>query len=93
MTDETQEDTTTGSRSGLTSALAWLLIVVGDGLAIWRGYIAVTSYRQGLRDRLFDPPNAELAYQRFKTSGAVAVAGLLLAAAGMVLLLRAARQQ
>jgi len=93
MSDETQRDTATGSGSSLINALAWLLILLGDGLAIWRGYIAVTSYRQGLRDRLFDPPAAELAYQQARAAGTVAVVGLLLAAVGMVLLLRAARRQ
>jgi len=92
MNDEVEKDAAPGTPSRVANAFAWLLIVAGDGLAIWRGYIAVTSYRQGLRDRLFDPPAAELARQQFRSSGAIAAAGLLLAAVGMVVLLRAARR-
>ena len=73
------------------AALAWMLILVGDAVAVWRGYLAVSLYRQGLHERLFDPPAAELAYQQARMAGTVAEAGLLLAAFGMALLLRAGR--
>ena len=91
--EESETDTVTGTFSGITAALAWLLIAIGDGLAVWRGYVAVTLYRQGLRDRLFDPPAAQLAYAHARSAGSVAAVGLLLAAVGMALLLRAARRQ
>ena len=85
------DPSSSGGRGGWL-ALAWILILVGDVLAAWRGYVGGSLYRRSLQERLFDPPSAALYLRQAQTAGAIAVAGLLLAGLGMALLLREQRR-
>ena len=38
-----------------TTAWPWVLMIAGDGVAVWRGYLAAWWYREWLMERAFDP--------------------------------------
>ena len=76
-----------------TTAWPWVLMIAGDGVAVWRGYLAAWWYREYLMERAFDPSAAELYYRNAQLEAAYAVAALAVAGAGVALLLRAQRRQ
>ena len=76
-----------------TSVWPWVLMIAGDGVAVWRGYLAAWWYRGYLMDRAFDPSAAELYYLNAQTEAVYALAALAVAGIGVALLLRAQRRQ
>ncbi len=76
-----------------TTAWPWVLMIAGDGVAVWRGYLAAWWYREWLMERAFDPSGAELYYLNAQFEAAYAVAALVVAGIGLALLLRAQRRQ
>ena len=68
-------------------------MIAGDGVAVWRGYLAAWWYREYLMERAFDPSAAELYYANAQIEAAYAVAALAVAGIGVALLLRAQRRQ
>ena len=70
----------------------WVLMIAGDGVAVWRGYLAAWWYREWLMERAFDPSGAELYYVNAQFEAAYAVAALVVAGIGVALLLRAQRR-
>jgi hypothetical protein len=73
--------------------LPWALMIAGDAVAVWRGYLAAWWYRQWLMERAFDPSGAELYYLNAQFEAVYAVAALMVAGLGLALLLRAQRRQ
>lgn len=73
--------------------LPWVLMIAGNGVAVWRGYLAAWWYRQWLMERAFDPSGAELYYLNAQIEAAFAVAALAVAAIGVALLLRSQRRR
>lgn len=71
----------------------WVLMIAGDGVAVWRGYLAAWWYREYLTQRAFDPSAAELYFLNAQTEAAYAVVALGVAGVGVALLLRAQRRQ
>jgi hypothetical protein len=71
----------------------WVLMIAGDGVAVWRGYLAAWWYREWLMERAFDPSGAELYYLNAQFEAAYAVAALVVAGIGVALLLRAQGRQ
>ena len=76
-----------------TSVWPWVLMIAGDGVAVWRGYLAAWWYREYLMDRAFDPSAAELYYLNAQTEAVYALGALVVAGIGVALLLRAQRRQ
>src|SRR5688500_18524942 len=72
--------------------LPGVLMIAGDGVAVWRGYLAAWWYRQWLMERALDPSGAELYYVNAQFEAVYAVAALVVAGIGMALLLRAQRR-
>ena len=70
----------------------WVLMIAGDGVAVWRGYLAAWWYREWLMERAFDPSGAELYYLNAQLEAVYAVAALVVAGIGVALLLRAQRR-
>ncbi len=68
-------------------------MIAGDGVAVWRGYLAAWWYRRWLHTRVFDPSGAELDYAHAQVEAVLVVLALAVAAAGLALVLRAQRQQ
>ena len=68
-------------------------MIAGDGVAVWRGYLAAWWYREYLMERAFDPSGAELYYLNAQIEAAYAAAALAVAGIGVALLLRAQRRQ
>jgi hypothetical protein len=80
------------STKDLGLLLPWVLMIAGDGVAVWRGYLAAWWYRQWLMERALDPSGAELYYVNAQFEAAYAVAALVVAGIGVALLLRAQRR-
>jgi len=83
---------TTGCRSA-AAWLPWALMIGGDAVAVWRGYLAAWWYRRWLHTRVFDPSAAELDYVNAQLEAVFALLALGVAAIGVTLLLRAQRRQ
>jgi hypothetical protein len=73
--------------------MPWALMIAGDAMAVWRGYLAAWWYRQWLNERAFDPSAAELYYANAQVEAVFALAALAVAGVGVALLLRAQRRQ
>ena len=73
--------------------MPWALMIGGDGVAVWRGYLAAWWYRQWLNDRVFDPADADLSLLNARREGLYALAALGVAALGIALFRRAQRQR
>lgn len=73
--------------------LPWAVMIAGDGLAVWRGYLAAWWYRRWLHTRVFDPSGAELDYTNARFEAVLAVLALGVAGIGVALVLRAQRRQ
>ena len=71
----------------------WALMIAGDAVAVWRGYLAAWWYRQWLMDRALDPSGAEVYYANAQIEAVYALAALAVAGLGVGLLLRAQRRQ
>jgi len=76
-----------------TSIWPWVLMIAGDGVGVWRGYLGAWWYREYLMERAFDPSGAELYYAQAQMEAAYAVAALIVAGIGLALLLRGQRRQ
>jgi hypothetical protein len=76
-----------------TTLWPWVLMIAGDGVAVWRGYLAAWWYREYLTERAFDPSGADLYYATAQIEAAYAVAALMVAGAGVAFLLQAQRRQ
>ena len=68
-------------------------MIAGDGVAVWRGYLAAWWYREYLMERAFDPSGAELYYANAQVEAVYAIAALAVAGIGVGLLLRGQRRQ
>jgi hypothetical protein len=77
------------SRRGFV--LPWILMIGGDAVAAWRGYLAATWYQQWQSDRVFDPSGAELSLLNAQVEVAVAIVALGMSGVGVLLFLRAQR--
>jgi len=84
---------TSGPRRRWTATVPWVLMIGGDGVAAWRGYLAAWWYRQWQNDRVFDPSGADLSLLNAKLEGLYALAALGVAALGIALFLRVQRQR
>lgn len=73
--------------------LPWAVMIAGDGLAVWRGYLAAWWYRRWLHTRVFDPSRAELDYANAQFEAVLAVMALGIAGIGVALVLRTQRRQ
>lgn len=73
--------------------MPWVLMIGGDGVAAWRGYLAAWWYRRWQNDRVFDPSGADLSLLNAQIEGLYALAALGVAATGIALFLRAQRQR
>ena len=76
-----------------TSVWPWVLMIAGDGVAVWRGYLAAWWYREYLMDRAFDPSAAEMHYRNARIETVYALAALAVAGVGVAMLLRSQRRQ
>jgi hypothetical protein len=79
------------SRAALV--LPWILMIGGDAVAGWRGYLAASWYQQWQHDRVFDPSAAELTLLNAQTETGIAVGALAVGAAGVVLFVLAQRRR
>ena len=73
--------------------LPWAITIAGDGVGVWRGYLAAWWYRQWLHSRVFDPSGAELDYLNAQTEAVFAVIARCVAAVGVTLVVRAMRKR
>ena len=73
--------------------MPWVLMMGGDGVAVWRGYLAAWWYRQWQNDRVFDPSGADLTLLNAQLEGLYTLAALGVAALGIALFRRAQRQR
>jgi hypothetical protein len=76
-----------------TTIWPWVLMIAGDAVAVWRGYLGAWWYREYLSERAFDPSGADLFYVNARTEAIYAVAALAVAGLGVALLLRGQRRQ
>ena len=76
-----------------TTVWPWALMIAGDAVAVWRGYLAAWWYREYMSQRAFDPSGAELYYLNAQIEAVYALAALAAAGIGVALLLRAQRRQ
>jgi hypothetical protein len=84
---------TTEARRRWTPIVAWVLMIAGDGMAVWRGYQAAWWYRRWQNDRVFDPSAAELSLLNAQVEWLYTLAALGVAACGVALFMRAQRQR
>lgn len=80
-------------RGRWTATVAWVLMIGGDGVAVWRGYQAAWWYRRWQNDRVFDPSGADLSLLTAQREALYALAALGVAALGIAFFLRAQRQR
>ena len=73
--------------------LPWVVVIAGDGVAVWRGYLAAWWYRRWLHTRVFDPSGAELDYTNAQIEMVLALAALGVSALGVALVLRGQRRR
>lgn len=98
MTDPNDESALDPTISGhrrqwMAATAAWVVILGGDVLALWRGYRAASWYRMWRREQIFDPVGSELYLANAKFDAALALVGLVMAGLGVALLLRAQRRR
>lgn len=84
---------TTEPRRRWTAWLPWALMIGGDGVAAWRGYLAAWWYRRWQNDRVFDPSGADLSLLNAQMEALFALAALGVAGIGIAFFLRAQRQR
>ena len=88
-----QETVATSERRGPAAWFPWALMIGGDAVAVWRGYLAAWWYRRWLHTRVFDPSGAELDYVNAQIEAVFAGLALCVAAVGVALVLRAQRRR
>jgi hypothetical protein len=77
----------------IRSWLPWVVVIAGDGVAVWRGYLAAWWYRRWLHTRVFDPSGAELDYTNAQIETVLALLALGVSALGVALVLRGQRRR
>ena len=88
-----QEIVATNGRRSPATWFPWALMIGGDAVAVWRGYLAAWWYRRWLHTRVFDPSGAELDYVNAQIEAVFALLALAVAALGVILVLRTQRRQ
>jgi hypothetical protein len=83
----------TEPRKRWTAWVPWALMIGGDGVAVWRGYLAAWWYREWLGQRALDPSGAELYYRNAQMEGVFALVALGVSGIGIAIFLRAQRQR
>jgi hypothetical protein len=68
-------------------------MIGGDGVAVWRGYLAAWWYQRWQNDRIFDPSRADPSLLNAQMEALFTLAALGVAGVGIAFFLRAQRQR